>query len=189
MSGACRSNGLAGRRQTGRDATASGGSGVRSRLKWRYGACGRLGGSQLVWARLSFLPRRAARQTARATAVNPARKAAWAASAWSLHARSGAPRQHRRMRAELPETDIQIGGKCCVSRREKGNAGPLARYEASNSTFWFTPRFIRAPETVAATSLTAVTTVPSPSQNSALSGVTRRILIRGSFLSGQNALS
>jgi hypothetical protein len=68
--------------------------------------------------------------------------------------------------------------------------GPAPDYPPDgNSTFSFCPRFIRSPEAIAAASLTAVTTAPAPSQNSALSGVTRRIRMRGSFLSGQKALS
>src|SRR6202020_464444 len=42
---------------------------------------------------------------------------------------------------------------------------------------------------MAEANFTAVTIFPAPSQYSALSGVTRRTLMRGSFLSGQKALS
>ena len=63
------------------------------------------------------------------------------------------------------------------------------RHEEILKIFSLSPIFIRSPEAIAATNLTAVTILPSPSQNSALSGVTRRTLMRGSFLSGQKALS
>jgi len=49
---------------------------------------------------------------------------------------------------------------------------PMSLRPSGNPTFSFSARFIRSPETLAATSLTAVTTAPAPSQNSALSGVT-----------------